>query len=285
MLATTIIPPHPALNEFIFNYSLCISESPVKSLTLPWVAHHDTSLCFYLADKPKQKLNTIANNTYGYTDKITLYGLLTECRGAMTFEGNYKTFLIEFKPNGFSRLFDISANEVCDGVFSADEVIGNAVNRLYTQLINASNIREMIGFADEFLFQFLKKRKTGYYNDGITKISNQLLENSLPNISQYATQANMSLRNFERRFSEQVGVSPKLFCRLLRFSTAVQSKVTYTVKSWTDIAYECGYYDDMHLIKEFKQFANASPVTFFENNPFLTVESFQIIDRLAMNHP
>ena len=281
MFSTSIIPPHPALQEFIFNYSLCKSEQSVTAKALPWVAHHDTSFCFYLGDKPVQKPNGCTNNLTIQTNEVTLYGLLTQCRGTMTFDGSYNTFMIEFKPNGFTRLFDIPAVEICDMVFSAGEVVGGAVEKLYIQLVNAENIREMVRYADEFLFSFLKKRRTVYYNDGITRISDQLLSNSLPNISQYATQANMSLRNFERRFTEQVGTSPKLFCRLLRFNAAVQMKVACPNKSWTDIAYECGYFDDMHLIKEFKQFSTESPVAFFEHNSFLMGESFRLIERLS----
>jgi AraC-like DNA-binding protein len=77
----------------------------------------------------------------------------------------------------------------------------------------------------------------------------------------------MSVRNFERRFGEQVGTSPKLFCRLLRFNKAFKSKINVPEKNWSDIAYECGYYDSLHLIKEFKQFANASPTALFNENP------------------
>ena len=279
MFSTIIIPPHPALNEFIFNYSLCKSDSPIKIPALPWIAHYDTSLCFYLGDRPIQKSNHWAGHLCGQTNKITLYGLLTQYIGTMSFEGNYSTFMIEFKPNGFARLFDIPASKICDGVFPADEVVGNVIEILYTRLVNSLNMHEMVEFADEFIFGFLKKRKAVYYNDGITRISNQLLSNSLPNISQCAVQANMSMRNFERRFIEQVGTSPKLFSRLLRFNAAVQSKVACSGKSWTDIAFECGYYDDMHLIKEFKQFTTVSPVAFFGNNPFLKEESLHTLER------
>ena len=87
------------------------------------------------------------------------------------------------------------------------------------------------------------------------------------------------MRNFERRFSEQVGTSPKLFCRLVRFTAAVQFKIAHSKKSWTEVAYECGYFDQMHLIKDFKQFTNENPSTFFNDNPDLMKESFTTIDR------
>ncbi len=51
--------------------------------------------------------------------------------------------------------------------------------------------------------------------------------------------------------------------------------------SWTDIAYESGYYDTMHLIKEFKQFANASPAALFdENSDFMNV-GFETMERTS----
>lgn len=62
-------------------------------------------------------------------------------------------------------------------------------------------------------------------------------------------------------------IEMQLFCRLqLHFNEAFKSKISFPEMSWNGIAYENGYYD-MHLIKEFKQFANASPAVLFHENP------------------
>ena len=76
----------------------------------------------------------------------------------------------------------------------------------------------------------------------------------------------MSVRTFERRFIEQVGISPKLYSKLLRFNDASLMKSMHPEKSWTSIAYECNYYDQMHLIKDFKQFSGYTPTEFFIEN-------------------
>lgn len=149
----------------------------------------------------------------------------------MTFEGNYNTFIIEFKPNGFYKMFGIPASEICNNTFPANEVIGNGTEHLYEQLLHAAGAPEMVLYAEKFLLGFLNRQKAVYINEGITKISYQLLTNLSSNISQYALGANMSLRNFERRFEEQVGTSPKLFCRLLRFNTAIKFKMTHPEKA------------------------------------------------------
>ena len=111
--------------------------------------------------------------------------------------------------------------------------------------------------------------------DGITAIAKELYNTtSLLSVAQYAYKANMSIRNFERRFTEQAGVSPKLYAKLVRFNEAIKIKSMQPEKNWTSIAYDCGYFDQMHLIKDFKQFSNESPSSFFNRNAGLTTETF-----------
>ena len=73
----------------------------------------------------------------------------------------------------------------------------------------------------------------------------------------------MSMRNFERKFREQVGTCPKLFCRTLRFNRALKLKLRAPGKCWTNIALECDYYDQMHMIRDFKKFGGMSPTKLF----------------------
>lgn len=273
MLATSLIRPHPVLNDFIYNYTLCKSGSANIKLAIPCFANHETSLCFFLTDTPTLIKNTNTKNVTEKTDKISLIGLLTHFKGTMRFDGNCNEFIVEFKPNGFNKMFGIPAYKICDNIFPANEIIGKCVTQLYEKLLDATDVQEMVSFADKFLIGILNKQKTIYMNEGITRISHQLSSNlNTIKISQYACQANMSIRNFERRFSEQVGTSPKLFCKLLRFNAAVKYRMSHPQKSWYDIAFESDYYDNMHMIKEFKQFANASPAILFNDNPCLTEE-------------
>lgn len=280
MITNSSIRPHSCLNDFIVKYTLCESESKEINMTFPMYANHESCLYFSLGDQPKQVNIAITKNVIISISKVSFFGLLTHANGTMKMQGKCTGFIIEFKPNGFNRLFGIAANEICDNNFPADEILGNGVKYLYEQLLDAVNIQDMALLSDRFLIGFLNRKKTNYTNEGITKISSLLLTTfNKISIAKYACQANMSMRNFERRFTEQVGIPPKLFCRLLRFNSAIQFKITHPKKSWTEIAYESGYYDSMHMIKEFKQFTNKSPAAFFNGNPDLMNESFSAIDR------
>lgn len=123
-----------------------------------------------------------------------------------------------------------------------------------------------------FSLKFLKLNHRWWpEEDSITLISKTLNNTTqLLSVPQYASKANMSLRNFERRFTEQVGIPPKLYAKLLRFNEAMKVKLIRPQKSWTAIAYECGYFDQMHFIKEFKQFAAITPTQFTVNQKKLT---------------
>ena len=283
LLKNYFISPHNSLASFIDDYILCTSENKIITFNGSWPASNETSLVFYLADNPQTHIN-------GYKDSILanktncLVGLLTRHNGLVNFTGKYHTFLIQFKANGFNKIFRMPMYEFTDRIFTAEEVFGKQTNELHEQLLNAANIQQMACFADNFLLSFLnKQKKTAILHDAITAISKELYNTAtVLSIAQYAYKANMSIRNFERRFTEQAGVSPKFYTKLMRFNEAVKIKSAQPKKNWTSIAYDCGYFDQMHLIKDFKQFSNESPSSFFNRNAGLTTETFTRVERILL---
>jgi AraC-like DNA-binding protein len=75
----------------------------------------------------------------------------------------------------------------------------------------------------------------------------------------------LSTRQFERNFKEFAGFSPKLYSRIIRFQSAIE-KYRDKNTSLTQIAYDCGYYDQSHFIRDFKQFSGYHPKTYFSGN-------------------
>src|ERR1700759_1089489 len=66
-------------------------------------------------------------------------------------------------------------------------------------------------------------------------------------------------RQFERTFSERFGMRPKLYARIVRFQGALNCKARSSTKSWTDVAHEFGYHDQMHMIHDFEEFTGETP--------------------------
>ncbi len=75
-----------------------------------------------------------------------------------------------------------------------------------------------------------------------------------------AAELGCSRRHLVTGFREQVGVAPKMFGRILRFQRAVG--LMGSGPGWAEIALTCGYYDQAHLIRDFRQFAGSSPSDF-----------------------
>ena len=86
-----------------------------------------------------------------------------------------------------------------------------------------------------------------------------LQHNGLLTIEETASLACLSVKQFERKCRERIGMNPKMYSRILRFSKAYRLRETYPHLSWISIAYEAGYFDQMHMIRDFKDFAGVNP--------------------------
>jgi transcriptional regulator GlxA family with amidase domain len=74
-----------------------------------------------------------------------------------------------------------------------------------------------------------------------------------------ASLACLSISQFERRFIQQTGITPKFYTRINRFYQAYQIKEKNPKNDWLSIALETGYHDYQHLVKDFKQFSDTTP--------------------------
>lgn len=266
MLTNYFIKPHPALSAFVDNYILSTSGKDLYSFRSYWPASNETTIAFYLGDKPQHK--TLNENSPTFTGKKNcIVGSSTGPGGIVTFNGRFHAFLIDFEANGINRIFGLPMDEFTDKIFTLGDVLGNQVACLEEQLLYAVNIQQMAGIADTFLLSFLKKqKKNNPVQDSITAVSNSINRQLDPtSVGHYAYITNMSLRNFQRRFKEQIGIPPKLYIKIFRFNQALKQKIMHPVQTWTTIAYECGYFDQMHLIKDFKAFTGFTPFDFFKH--------------------
>ena len=72
----------------------------------------------------------------------------------------------------------------------------------------------------------------------------------------------ISKRRFEQVFNEQVGLTPKLFCRIRRFQRVLQLINEQNDIDWTDVALSCGYFDQSHFIHDFQSFSGINPTEY-----------------------
>lgn len=263
MITNQFISPHPLLKTFVSNYTLATSGKLNASFTSHWAASNEVSFVFFLADRPNHK---ICNSESKLSCKRNcVIGLLTRYNGIIDFEGKYHTFMIQFELNGINKLFGLPMVDFTDKIFALEDVLDQKINDLQHQLLNAANIQEMALYADAFLLSYLEQRSKKFFSQDCSTFISETFSNtaSVLSVARYANMVNMSVKNFERKFLEQTGILPKLHVKLLRINEAIKIKTIQPHKSFTSIAYECGYFDQAHFIKDFKNFNGICPKHFF----------------------
>jgi AraC-like DNA-binding protein len=73
----------------------------------------------------------------------------------------------------------------------------------------------------------------------------------------------LTRQQFARRFSSATGLPPKLYARITRFQSLVHTLLSTDVAQWASVSSAVGFYDQAHMINEFREFAGSPPTTFF----------------------
>jgi AraC-like DNA-binding protein len=164
---------------------------------------------------------------------------------------------VDFLPGGMYRMLGIPMHELFDGGFDALYLFSAGMKRINEQLQNTSELEKDKNIVENFLLQFVNGLKQMLPFDSAMQIL--LNQNGDMPIEKIASLSCLSLKQFERKCKERIGMNPKLYARILKFSKAYRLHEALPQLSWTKIAYEAGYYDQMHMIRDFKVFAGVSP--------------------------
>ncbi|HMR83711.1 MAG TPA: helix-turn-helix transcriptional regulator [Niabella sp.] len=163
-------------------------------------------------------------------------------------------------PYAVAQLFSLPASELTNQSVDMKTFCGEAGEILEEKMMMASDNDQRLKLVCDFLEARLKNSKETYTNicTSIKAISNACTEISVQSLAENNF---LSLRQFERRFKEFSGFSPKLFLRIAKFNSLLGK--SFQGKSLSDIAYEYGYYDPAHFTHDFREFSNQKPKEYF----------------------
>ncbi len=165
---------------------------------------------------------------------------------------------ISFQPGGLYRLLGIPMEELLGNCgIDARDVWGSEVNLILEQLRETDSIYEEKILIEKFLLSKSIRLKQRLAIDPVMLV--MMKGGGLIPIERLAHESCLSNRQFERVFKNRIGLSPKFFSRLVRFSRAWLLKETQPDIHWLQLAHECGYYDQMHFIRDFREFTGANP--------------------------
>ena len=181
--------------------------------------------------------------------------------------GDVRLIGIRFQPGGTFPFIDMPMGDAIDSVNELGAISSRLARELLTATDRESSMDVKIAALQSALANRLGKSKK---EPRLLGLAASIVQSAgLVSVDELAAQAAMSSRQLRRRFLQEVGIGPKLLCRLLRFQR-VFAAVDREDKEWAGVAFECGYYDQAHLIKDFRQFANQTPATLLDNSSNLT---------------
>jgi AraC-like DNA-binding protein len=166
---------------------------------------------------------------------------------------------IDFSPVGAHLLWRVPMHALAGRVVDLDALFGRAGLLLWEALAGAGGWEERFALLDDFLLERLDDALSPV--PSVTRALGRLrATGGTLRVDALAAEIGCSRRHLAAGFREQVGVSPKLLGRILRFQRAVA--LVGDGPGWAEIAARCGYYDQAHMVRDFHQFAGASPGEF-----------------------
>jgi AraC-like DNA-binding protein len=177
-------------------------------------------------------------------------------RGAAT----WACMELRLTPHGAHRLFGLPMSQLTNRAVELENLVPEA-RELEERLRDAQGWTERFDLVDEFLLGRLADSRP--VHPGIEWSWRHLYDtHGQASIGAMTTELGWSHRRLIVRFREQIGLTPKTVARVIRFDRAAAALRDPTGRSLAEIAYDCGYADQAHLTREFREFAGLSPRRF-----------------------
>lgn len=164
---------------------------------------------------------------------------------------------IKFQPAALAVLFNVSMDAFTDRVVDLEEALGEIAVPWKAIGFSAEAPEKKIEALEHFLREAVKqvKTETSLIDNSLSEIFSS---HGMCSVSDLAQKAGVSERYLEQQFKKQVGLSPKFYARIIRFSRIFQL-VQEENPVWSDLVYGAGFYDQSHFIRNFKSFTGEDP--------------------------
>lgn len=174
-----------------------------------------------------------------------------------------------FHPFGARGVLGDSMVALANQIVPGAAIWGRAAADLEERMVLARSDAERVDLLEAFL---LRQRRRPHRQDDLVRGAVRCIaqEGGNVNIEALAGQVNLSIRQLERRFQDAVGLSPKLLSRIVRFRRVFEAYERGDGMNWAAVAVDCGYFDQAHLTRDFRQFAGEPPATYLDGEGWIS---------------
>ena len=213
-----------------------------------------------------------------HEDEIRIYDpvQLDVCRrfSGVVVSGAYQSFFVidtqehastmgvHFRPGGAFPFLGSRANELADRHVDLEALWGSDVRRLRERLCAASDTLQRFQLLEQELISHLFRPMA---HRCAVKYALNCFDQGVVSIREITSELGLSDRRFIEVFAAEVGMTPKLFGRVQRFQRALRLARTSAALNWADLAQDCRYFDQSHLIRDFQAFSGFAPADYLRH--------------------
>jgi AraC-like DNA-binding protein len=177
--------------------------------------------------------------------------------------GVVRSVVLPFKPGWSAPLLGVAASALTDQIVSLQDLWGLAGAELRHDLLAAPGLPDVL---DRLAHAFAARTRQTFESTSarLARRAVRLLEGGEVRVESVAERLGVTARHLRRAFTESVGIGPKEFARTVRLQRAVRTAEATTSNDWVQIAADAGYYDQSHLIADFRELVGLTPGAFLK---------------------
>lgn len=222
-------------------------------------------MCFILGDDVKR---FTSESEFIIQPRAMVFGQITQPYFIQP-TGYVNTFAIRFYPYSFANFIKKPIHELADKETPLTSLFDeNLATELAHQIAEAKSTESRIEIIESFLLDRLKDQSI--IDKIVTSTVDALAKTKgSASINSILKDDLSKRRSLERKFSKQVGLSPKQLGKIIRLQAALKMMLNTQGENLTQIAYESEYYDQAHFIKDFKEFTGVNPKEYLDDNQMM----------------
>jgi len=163
---------------------------------------------------------------------------------------------VRFRPAMATGFVQAPGSETTDRLLPLSDVWGARGRQLSARMADSRSAKQAIALLEA---ELVDASQPGI----VQKVSAHIVDHGgQVRVDDLARDAGLSARQLRRLFLDQLGLTPKHFCRVIRFRHSLPRLRVSRRGDWAEVALDCGYYDQAHFINDFREFSGYTPGEF-----------------------
>ncbi|OBA02093.1 AraC family transcriptional regulator [Paenibacillus polymyxa] len=172
-----------------------------------------------------------------------------------------RIFAVRFFPGGAHYFHGMPTHLFTGSNYCLEEIWPENVEIIGERISEARDFNERVRIMDQYLNQLLLSRRTSDCDLMKNLLHRIFMSGGSVGVKELAEREAISERQLNRKFGQWIGISPKKFSEVVRFQSVLHSIQSDGSVDWTGLALKHSFFDQAHLIRDFRRFYGASPLT------------------------